>query len=54
MEQFIRGNACDPAAWEALLEQQRATRDGYYSAVREDLALPPGHSARWSPPMLHP
>jgi hypothetical protein len=54
MERFIRNDTRDPSAWEALLEQQRATRDDYYSAVREDLALPPGHPARWSPPMLHP
>jgi hypothetical protein len=52
MEQFVRQGTRDPAAWAALLEQQRATRDSYYTAVRDDLALPPGHSARWAPPML--
>ncbi|MFJ7073855.1 hypothetical protein [Streptomyces sp. NPDC098781] len=52
MEQFVRQDARDPAAWRALLERQRASRDGYYTAVRDDLALPPGHSARWSPPVL--
>lgn len=52
MEQFVRRSTCDPAGWHALLEQQRGTRDGYYSAVRDDLALPPGHSAQWAPPLL--
>ncbi|MET7478017.1 hypothetical protein ABZT17_27145 [Streptomyces sp. NPDC005648] len=47
MERFLRAEARDPEAWQALLERQRAGRDGYYTAVRDDLALPPGHSARW-------
>ncbi|MFJ8630636.1 hypothetical protein [Streptomyces sp. NPDC093568] len=52
MEQFIRRDTCDPATWHALLERQRVSRDGYYTAVRNDLALPPGHPAQWTPPML--
>jgi hypothetical protein len=53
MEQFVRRETRDPDAWQALLEQQRASREGYYTAVRNDLALPPGHSARWPlPPIL--
>jgi hypothetical protein len=52
MEQCIRRDTCDPATWHALLEQQHLTRDGYYTGVRHDLALPPGHSAQWDPPML--
>ncbi|GAB7106337.1 hypothetical protein JCM4814A_46510 [Streptomyces phaeofaciens JCM 4814] len=47
MERFMREGTRDPAAWQALLERQRAGREGYYTAVREDLALPPGHPARW-------
>ncbi|WP_200301481.1 hypothetical protein [Streptomyces adelaidensis] len=47
MEEFLRAETRDPAAWQALLERQRVGRDRYYTAVREDLALPPGHSARW-------
>jgi hypothetical protein len=47
MEQFLREGTRDPQAWQTLLERQRAGREGYYAAVREDLALPPGHSARW-------
>jgi hypothetical protein len=47
MEQFLREGTRDPRAWQALLERQRAGREGYYAAVRDDLALPPGHSARW-------
>lgn len=47
MEEFLRAGTRDPQAWQALLERQRAGREGYYTAVREDLALPPGHSARW-------
>ncbi|MFD3311279.1 hypothetical protein [Streptomyces sp. NPDC058694] len=31
----------------ALPARQRAARERYYSAVRDDLALPPGHSGRW-------
>jgi hypothetical protein len=47
MERFVRESRRDPEAWRALLERQRAGREGYYTAVREDLGLPPGHSARW-------
>ncbi|MDQ0408054.1 hypothetical protein OIE75_37650 [Streptomyces sp. NBC_01723] len=47
MERFLREETRDPAAWQALLERHRAAREGYYAAVREDLALPPGHGARW-------
>ncbi|MET9834984.1 hypothetical protein ABZ078_38205 [Streptomyces sp. NPDC006385] len=47
MERFVRESDQDTAAWRALLDQQRAGREGYYAAVREDLGLPPGHSARW-------
>ena len=47
MEAFLRERTQDPRAWQALLERQRAGREGYYAAVRDDLALPPGHSARW-------
>ncbi|MET8445950.1 hypothetical protein [Streptomyces sp. NPDC005209] len=50
MERFLRDGRRDPQAWQALLERQRAGREGYYAAVREDLALPPGHSARWPLP----
>ncbi|NUR09807.1 MAG: hypothetical protein HOQ45_22695 [Nocardioidaceae bacterium] len=48
MERFVRDGRRDPEAWQALLERQRAGREGYYAAVREDLGLPPGHSARWA------
>ncbi|WP_330285926.1 hypothetical protein [Streptomyces sp. NBC_00576] len=47
MEAFLRERTENPQAWQALLERQRAGREGYYAAVRNDLALPPGHSARW-------
>ncbi|WP_432136438.1 MULTISPECIES: hypothetical protein [unclassified Streptomyces] len=47
MEGSVRAGERDRAAWQALLDRQRAGREGYYAAVREDLALPPGHSARW-------
>ncbi|MEV0906893.1 hypothetical protein [Streptomyces hokutonensis] len=47
MERFMRAGTHDPDAWQELLERQRAGREGYYAAVRDDLALPPGHSARW-------
>ncbi|MEV1085108.1 hypothetical protein AB0I98_44005 [Streptomyces sp. NPDC050211] len=50
METFLRAETRDPEAWQALLEAQRAGREGYYAAVRDDLALPPGHSARWPLP----
>ncbi|MEU6067054.1 MULTISPECIES: hypothetical protein [Streptomyces] len=50
MERFLREGRRDPEEWQALLERQRAGREGYYAAVREDLALPPGHSARWPLP----
>ncbi|MFE0176639.1 hypothetical protein ACFWZ2_30410 [Streptomyces sp. NPDC059002] len=47
MERFLREGTRDPAAWAGLLERQRAAREGYYTAVRRDLALPPGHPGRW-------
>ncbi|MER7834892.1 hypothetical protein ABTY98_03010 [Streptomyces sp. NPDC096040] len=47
MERFMRGGTVDPDAWQDLLERQRACRERYYTAVREDLALPPGHPALW-------
>ncbi|MDL5205570.1 hypothetical protein [Streptomyces sp. ALI-76-A] len=50
MEAFLREERRDPAAWQALLERQRAGRASYYAAVRDDLALPPGHAARWPLP----
>jgi hypothetical protein len=50
MEEFLRAGTHDPGAWQALLERQRAGRDAYYTAVREDLALPPGHAGRWQLP----
>ncbi|MBK3641896.1 hypothetical protein [Streptomyces sp. MBT33] len=54
MELFLREETRDPAAWQELLERQRAGRQAYYAAVRSDLALPPGHSARWPlPPVPH-
>ncbi|MGW5866931.1 hypothetical protein ACWFRJ_32715 [Streptomyces sp. NPDC055239] len=50
MEGFLREDIRDPEAWSALLDRQRKTREGYYQAVRRDLALPPGHSGTWSMP----
>ncbi|MEU1050814.1 hypothetical protein ABZ400_37585 [Streptomyces sp. NPDC005897] len=50
MERFLREGTRDPDAWRVLLEGQRTAREGYYTAVREDLALPPGHGARWPLP----
>ncbi|WP_199921477.1 hypothetical protein [Streptomyces bicolor] len=46
MERFVHDGGQDREAWQALLERQRAGREGYYTAVREDLGLPAGHSAR--------
>lgn len=54
MERFVREGQQDPEAWQALLARQRAGREGYYTAVREDLGLPPGHSARWRLPVTQP
>ncbi|MEG3627776.1 hypothetical protein [Streptomyces poriticola] len=51
MEAFLREERRDAAAWQALLQRQRQGREGYYAAVREDLALPPGHSAHWPLPV---
>lgn len=54
MERFVREGRDDREAWQALLERQRAGREGYYAAVRDDLGLPPGHSARWPLPAADP
>ncbi|MFG2455930.1 hypothetical protein ACGFWE_02465 [Streptomyces sp. NPDC048523] len=54
MEQFLRDGTRDPAAWRALLERHRNGRDGYYAAVRDDLALPPGLAVRWQLPPVRP
>ncbi|NNN30101.1 hypothetical protein HLK59_06940 [Streptomyces sp. S3(2020)] len=32
--------------------RHRVGRDGYYSAVRDDLALPPGLAVRWQLPSV--
>ncbi|ANZ13719.1 hypothetical protein SNOUR_01995 [Streptomyces noursei ATCC 11455] len=50
MEGFLRDRTHSPETWSAMLAQQRAAREGYYAAVRRDLALPPGHSGEWSLP----
>lgn len=52
MQRFLREETRDPEAWHALMERQREARAGYYSAVRDDLALPPGNSAHWSAPQV--
>ncbi|MFK4101895.1 hypothetical protein ACI2L1_17820 [Streptomyces sp. NPDC019531] len=45
-EAFPRAGTRDTAAWQALVDRRRAGCEGYCAAVREDLALPPGHPAR--------
>ncbi|MFG2195497.1 hypothetical protein [Streptomyces sp. NPDC048639] len=50
MEAFLRHRTQDPGAWSDLLLKQRAAREGYYGAVRRDLALPPGHTGQWRLP----
>ncbi|MEV7346371.1 hypothetical protein [Streptomyces sp. NPDC093544] len=50
MERFLSERVHDPQAWQVLLDRRRAGREEYYAAVRRDLALPPGHSARWEVP----
>jgi hypothetical protein len=47
IERFLREDRHDPEAWRALLDRQRAGREGYYAAVRKDLDLAPGHPAIW-------
>ncbi|MHB6911515.1 hypothetical protein [Streptomyces sp. DB-54] len=54
MEEFLRDQPTRSLeVWSAMLTQQRAAREGYYAAVRRDLALPPGHSGEWSRPVPH-
>ncbi|MEU5595368.1 hypothetical protein [Streptomyces sp. NPDC020298] len=53
MERFLRDRTHAPEAWQELLHLQRTARDGYYTAVREDLALPPGHPAHWPLPSVN-
>lgn len=52
MQQFLRTETRDPEAWHALVERQRTGRSGFYSAVRDDLGLPPGPSTHWSVPQV--
>ncbi|MFC9284976.1 hypothetical protein [Streptomyces collinus] len=47
MEGFLRDRTHSPETWSNMLKRQRSARDGYYAAVRRDLALPPGHSGDW-------
>ncbi|MGA5563814.1 hypothetical protein ACPCUV_21940 [Streptomyces platensis] len=47
MEAFLRDRTHRPETWAAMLQRQRTAREGYYAAVRRDLALPPGHSGAW-------
>ncbi|MHA5047721.1 hypothetical protein [Streptomyces sp. SD15] len=49
MERVVQEPTPSSETWQALLERQRARREAYYTAVRSDLALPPGHGARWEP-----
>jgi hypothetical protein len=50
MEAFLRDWTVDPEEWSAMLQRQRTARERYYSAVRRDLTLPPGHSGAWPLP----
>ncbi|MEU6084705.1 hypothetical protein [Streptomyces sp. NPDC047108] len=50
MEAFLRERSRDPETWSGLLHRQRTAREGYYEAVRRDLALPPGHTGEWNLP----
>ncbi|MER6984396.1 hypothetical protein [Streptomyces carpinensis] len=54
MERFVRAERREPQAWQTLLAQQRAAREGYYAAVRSDLELRPGHAARVPLPSVPP
>ncbi|WP_037676581.1 hypothetical protein [Streptomyces griseus] len=54
MERFLNSGSRDGGTWEALLERQRAGREGYYGAVREDLALPHGPEALGPLPAADP
>ncbi|MFI6490194.1 hypothetical protein [Streptomyces sp. NPDC050564] len=54
MERFLNEGTRDPEAWQALLERQRLGREAYYSAVRDDLALPSGRPAPWQVPPPQP
>ncbi|TXS57480.1 hypothetical protein [Streptomyces sp. t39] len=47
MEGFLREGRRDPEAWQTLLGRQRAARQEYYAAVRDDMALAPGHTGQW-------
>lgn len=50
LEAFLRDRTVSPDTWSAMLERRRTARERYYSAVRNDLALPPGHSGEWQVP----
>ncbi|AIV32502.1 MULTISPECIES: hypothetical protein [Streptomyces] len=52
MERLVRDERRERPAWQDLLERQRAARADYYAAVRADLGLPTGHSARLPLPTL--
>lgn len=54
MERFLSTGTLDLRAWEALLERQRACREGYYRAVRQDLDLPEGPAAHGPLPSADP
>ncbi|WP_326675008.1 hypothetical protein [Streptomyces sp. NBC_01237] len=50
VELLLRASACSADTWSAQLEKQREAREKYYTAVRRDMELPPGHSGRWHLP----
>ncbi|MFI8488978.1 hypothetical protein [Streptomyces rubrogriseus] len=52
MERLVRDEGRDRPAWRELLERQRVARADYHTAVRADLGLPTGHSARMPLPTL--
>ncbi|MFG2417730.1 hypothetical protein ACGFWD_01535 [Streptomyces sp. NPDC048448] len=53
MERFGRERTRAPEAWQALLQRQREAREGYYAAVRADLALSADRPPAWQVPPLH-
>lgn len=54
LEALLRAPACTADTWSAQLEKQRVAREKYYTSVRRDMELPPGHSGRWRLPPVQP
>lgn len=54
VEHLLHTPGCTADTWSDQMGKQRAAREKYYTAIRRDMELPPGHSGRWQVPPAQP